>query len=301
MLCGLAQSQGLLIGARFVQGIGGAMTSAVILGMIVTMFPKPAEQAKAIAVYSFVAAAGGAVGLLLGGIITQSINWHWIFFVNLPIGIATALATHPGVTCTTTRVACQQRRGTDAAPVPASQSATSRGQTDATLNVACAPRGIAARQTREMGSVRMLRVVPVATVQSWLPLDRTVRGEGAVRCDDGEIVLTHEVRLEWGQLLQPHDSYWWRMLASVGIIRDPRGGESFGDEPDREDQLEEATGDQREHPGAVSHVDQVEHGQDRAYQEHRVAIKPSMDTFRGTSHDVHSAEDRMSPAAPETA
>ena len=92
MLCGLAQSQGLLIGARFVQGIGGAMTSAVILGMIVTMFPKPAEQAKAIAVYSFVAAAGGAVGLLLGGIITQSINWHWIFFVNLPIGIATALS-----------------------------------------------------------------------------------------------------------------------------------------------------------------------------------------------------------------
>ncbi len=91
MLCGLAQSQGLLIGARFVQGIGGAMTSAVILGMIVTMFPRPAEQAKAIGVYSFVAAAGGAIGLLLGGIITQGINWHWIFFVNLPIGIATGL------------------------------------------------------------------------------------------------------------------------------------------------------------------------------------------------------------------
>ncbi len=92
MLCGLAQGQGLLIGARFVQGIGGAMSSAVILGMIVTMFPKPAERAKAIAVYSFVAAAGGALGLLLGGVITQSINWHWIFFVNLPIGIATALS-----------------------------------------------------------------------------------------------------------------------------------------------------------------------------------------------------------------
>ena len=84
------------------------------------------------------------------------------------------------------------------------------------------------------------------------------------------------------------------MLASVGIICDPRGGESFGDEPDREDQLEEATGDQREHPGAVSDVDQVEHGQDRADQ-------AEMDTFRGTSRDVHSAEDRMSPAAPETA
>src|SRR5205823_7817584 len=90
MVCGISDSQGLLIGARFVQGIGGAMTSAVILGMIVTMFPKPHEQAKAISVYSFVASAGGALGLLLGGVITQGINWHWIFFVNLPIGIATA-------------------------------------------------------------------------------------------------------------------------------------------------------------------------------------------------------------------
>src|ERR1700750_2376466 len=91
LLCGLADSQALLIGARFVQGIGGAMTAAVILGMIVTMFPKPSEQAKAISVYSFVAAAGGAVGLLLGGVLTQAINWHWIFFVNLPIGIATGI------------------------------------------------------------------------------------------------------------------------------------------------------------------------------------------------------------------
>jgi EmrB/QacA subfamily drug resistance transporter len=91
LLCGLADSQALLIGARFVQGIGGAMTAAVILGMIVTMFPKPSEQAKAISVYSFVAAAGGAVGLLMGGVLTQAINWHWIFFVNLPIGIATGV------------------------------------------------------------------------------------------------------------------------------------------------------------------------------------------------------------------
>jgi EmrB/QacA subfamily drug resistance transporter len=91
LLCGLAQSQGLLIGARFVQGIGGATTSAVILGMIVTMFPEPRERAKAIGVYSFVASAGASIGLLLGGILTQALNWHWIFFVNLPIGIATAL------------------------------------------------------------------------------------------------------------------------------------------------------------------------------------------------------------------
>ncbi|MGZ4203019.1 MAG: MFS transporter, partial [Thermoleophilaceae bacterium] len=90
-LCGLSQSQGLLVGARFLQGIGGAMTSAVILGMIVTMFPQPREQAKAIGVYGFVASAGGSVGLLAGGLLTQSINWHWIFFINIPIGIATAV------------------------------------------------------------------------------------------------------------------------------------------------------------------------------------------------------------------
>jgi EmrB/QacA subfamily drug resistance transporter len=91
LLCALADSQGLLIGARFVQGIGGALTSAVVLGMIVTMFPQPREQAKAIGVYGFVASAGGSIGLLLGGVLTQAINWHWIFFVNVPIGIATGL------------------------------------------------------------------------------------------------------------------------------------------------------------------------------------------------------------------
>ena len=91
LACGVAQSQELLIGARFVQGVGGAMTSAVILGMIVTMFPEPGEQAKAIGVYSFVASAGASIGLLAGGALTEAINWHWIFFVNLPIGIATAL------------------------------------------------------------------------------------------------------------------------------------------------------------------------------------------------------------------
>jgi EmrB/QacA subfamily drug resistance transporter len=92
LLCGLAQSQATLIAARFIQGVGGAMTSAVILGMIVTMFPEPREQAKAIGVYAFVASAGGSIGLLIGGILTQAISWHWIFFVNIPIGIATALA-----------------------------------------------------------------------------------------------------------------------------------------------------------------------------------------------------------------
>jgi EmrB/QacA subfamily drug resistance transporter len=92
LLCAVAQSQGMLIGARFVQGIGGALTSAVILGMIVTMFPEPREQAKAIGAYTFVAVAGGSIGLIVGGVLTEAINWHWIFFVNLPIGVATALA-----------------------------------------------------------------------------------------------------------------------------------------------------------------------------------------------------------------
>ena len=91
LLCAVAQTQGMLIGARFIQGAGGAIASAVILGMIVTMFPDPREQAKAIGVYSFVASAGASIGLLAGGILTEAINWHWIFFVNVPIGIALAL------------------------------------------------------------------------------------------------------------------------------------------------------------------------------------------------------------------
>jgi EmrB/QacA subfamily drug resistance transporter len=90
--CGLAGSQQVLVAARFVQGVGGAMTSAVILGMIVTMFPEPREQSRAIGVYSFVASAGGAIGLLLGGVLTEGVNWHWIFFVNVPVGIGTAVA-----------------------------------------------------------------------------------------------------------------------------------------------------------------------------------------------------------------
>jgi EmrB/QacA subfamily drug resistance transporter len=94
LLCAVSQSQGLLIAARFVQGVGGALTSAVILGMIVTMFPEPREQAKAIGVYGFVASAGGSIGLLAGGALTEAINWHWIFFINIPVGIVTAfLAT----------------------------------------------------------------------------------------------------------------------------------------------------------------------------------------------------------------
>ena len=91
LVCGASQSQQMLVVARFIQGIGGAMTSAVILGMIVIMFPQPREQAKAIGVYAFVASAGGTIGLLAGGVLTQAINWHWIFFINVPIAIVTAV------------------------------------------------------------------------------------------------------------------------------------------------------------------------------------------------------------------
>jgi EmrB/QacA subfamily drug resistance transporter len=90
-LCGLALSQEMLVAARFIQGVGGAMTAAVILGMIVTMFPEPADRARAIGVYSFVASSGASLGLLLSGVLTQAINWHWVFFVNIPIGVVTAI------------------------------------------------------------------------------------------------------------------------------------------------------------------------------------------------------------------
>ncbi|MFK3985701.1 MFS transporter [Micromonospora sp. NPDC050397] len=89
--CGLANSQEMLIIARFVQGAGGAISSAVILGMIVTLFPEPHEQGRAIGIYSFVGAGGASTGLLLGGILTQALTWHWIFFVNIPIGLVIAV------------------------------------------------------------------------------------------------------------------------------------------------------------------------------------------------------------------
>ncbi len=88
--CGLAGDQAMLIAARFVQGIGGALTTAVVLGMITTMFPEPPLRARAIGVYAFAGAAGASVGVLAGGVITQAISWHWIFFVNIPLGIAAA-------------------------------------------------------------------------------------------------------------------------------------------------------------------------------------------------------------------
>jgi EmrB/QacA subfamily drug resistance transporter len=85
-VCGVAGSEAVLIGARFVQGIGAALSSSVILAIIATEFPDPKERAKAMSAYIFVAVGGGSIGLLAGGALTQAIDWHWIFFINLPIG-----------------------------------------------------------------------------------------------------------------------------------------------------------------------------------------------------------------------
>ncbi|MBT1090936.1 MFS transporter [Streptomyces sp. Tu102] len=92
VLCGVATGQSVLVAARALQGVGGAMTSAVVLGMLVALFPEPREQARAIAVFSAVGAAGGALGTFLGGALTEALNWHWIFLINLPIGVVAWLA-----------------------------------------------------------------------------------------------------------------------------------------------------------------------------------------------------------------
>ncbi|MEV7099204.1 MFS transporter [Amycolatopsis sp. NPDC051045] len=91
LAAGLASDAGVLVVARFVQGVGGALASAVVLGMIVTMYPEPRARAKAIGVYSFTQAAGASIGLIAGGALTQALNWHWTFYVNLPIGVAALL------------------------------------------------------------------------------------------------------------------------------------------------------------------------------------------------------------------
>ena len=86
--CGLANTQGLLIAARAVQGLGGAVVSAVALSLIMNVFTEPGERARAMGIYGFVCSGGGSIGVLLGGLLTSSLSWHWIFLVNVPIGIA---------------------------------------------------------------------------------------------------------------------------------------------------------------------------------------------------------------------
>jgi EmrB/QacA subfamily drug resistance transporter len=93
LACGLSDSQALLIIARAVQGLGGAIVSAVALSLIMNLFTAPDERAKAMGIFGFVVAAGGSIGVLLGGVLTNALNWHWIFLVNLPIGVMVFVAS----------------------------------------------------------------------------------------------------------------------------------------------------------------------------------------------------------------
>jgi EmrB/QacA subfamily drug resistance transporter len=93
LACGLANSQELLMGARAVQGLGAAVVSAVSLSLMMTLFTEPADRAKAMGIFGFVASGGGSIGVLLGGILTDSLSWHWIFLVNVPVGVLVVLLT----------------------------------------------------------------------------------------------------------------------------------------------------------------------------------------------------------------
>ncbi|WP_261992170.1 DHA2 family efflux MFS transporter permease subunit, partial [Streptomyces sp. MS191] len=97
LLAGVAASPGVLVAARFLQGVGSAMASAVGLGILVTLFTEPRERARAIAVFSFTGAAGASIGQVLGGVLTDALAWNWIFFINLPIGIAAVLVALPAL------------------------------------------------------------------------------------------------------------------------------------------------------------------------------------------------------------
>jgi len=91
LACGLSTTQWMLVAARTVQGLGGAVASAVSLSLMMTLFTEPAERAKAMGIFGFVAAGGGSIGVLLGGVLTDLISWHWIFLVNVPIGVLVAV------------------------------------------------------------------------------------------------------------------------------------------------------------------------------------------------------------------
>jgi EmrB/QacA subfamily drug resistance transporter len=91
--CGLANSQELLVGARAVQGVGAAVVSAVALSLMMTLFTDPTERAKAMGIFGFVASGGGSLGVLLGGILTDALDWHWIFLVNVPVGVLVVVLT----------------------------------------------------------------------------------------------------------------------------------------------------------------------------------------------------------------
>src|SRR5712691_11882416 len=95
LVCGLSSSQAMLVVARGVQGIGGSIIGAVALSMIVVLFPEGADRAKAMSIWGFVSSGGGTLGVILGGVLTQSVSWHWIFLVNVPIGAAALALSRP--------------------------------------------------------------------------------------------------------------------------------------------------------------------------------------------------------------
>src|SRR5580658_5032054 len=105
LCCGLSTSQGMLVTARAVQGVGGAIASAVGLSLTMNLFTEPAERAKAMGIFGFVASGGGSIGVLLGGILTSSLDWHWIFLVNIPIGVAVVVLSFKLLPGTHERVA----------------------------------------------------------------------------------------------------------------------------------------------------------------------------------------------------
>jgi EmrB/QacA subfamily drug resistance transporter len=107
LCCGVSQTQGMLVAARAIQGIGGAVASAVALSLMMMLFTEPEERAKAMGVYGFVAAGGGSIGVLLGGVLTDLITWHWIFLVNIPIGIGVLAASLRLLPSERVRIACR--------------------------------------------------------------------------------------------------------------------------------------------------------------------------------------------------
>src|SRR5205085_1287994 len=95
LACGLSNSQALIVTARAIQGIGGSIVSAVSLSIVLVLFPLRAERAKAMSIWGFVGSGGGTVGVIAGGLLTQSLNWHWIFLINVPIGILALVLARP--------------------------------------------------------------------------------------------------------------------------------------------------------------------------------------------------------------